>query len=110
LLLLLLLPPLAASTTYTSYPLHLIPYSDVDKHSIQFTSYVLVLLLLLLLLLPLLAASTTYTSYPLHLIPYSDVDKLLQEDFSHGDGSYTIYLLNPPAHAPYAYTYQQPGR
>jgi hypothetical protein len=66
--------------------------------------------MLLLLLPPPVAASTTYTSYPLHLIPYSDVDKLLQEDFSHGDGSYTIYLLNPPAHAPYAYTYQQPGR
>jgi hypothetical protein len=67
--LLLLLPPLAASTTYTSYPLHLIPYSDVDKPNIQFTAYVL-----LLLLCPL-AGSTTYTSYKLHLIPYSDVDK-----------------------------------
>jgi hypothetical protein len=28
---LLLPPPLAASTTYTSYPLHLIPHNDVDK-------------------------------------------------------------------------------
>ncbi|WIA11081.1 hypothetical protein OEZ85_011230 [Tetradesmus obliquus] len=53
--------------------------------------------------------SSTYTSYPLHLVPYGEVDKLLQEDFGHGDGSYTIYLLNPPAHAPYAYSYQPPG-
>jgi hypothetical protein len=70
----------------------------------------LLLLLLLLLYFPSLAATTTYTSYPLHLVPYGDVDKLLQEDFGHGDGSYTVYLLNPPAHAPYAYSYQAPGR
>jgi hypothetical protein len=56
------------------------------------------------------AATTTYTGYPLHLVPYVEVDKLIQDDHSHGDGSYTIYLLNPPAHAPYAYTYQAPGR
>ncbi|WIA30989.1 hypothetical protein OEZ86_001032 [Tetradesmus obliquus] len=53
--------------------------------------------------------SSTYTNYSLHLVPYGEVDKLLQEDFGHGDGSYTIYLLNPPAHAPYAYSYQPPG-
>eukprot|EP00878_Enallax_costatus_P035101 GHUV01039077.1.p1 GENE.GHUV01039077.1~~GHUV01039077.1.p1 ORF type:complete len:332 (+),score=22.17 GHUV01039077.1:218-1213(+) len=47
--------------------------------------------------------------YQLHLVPYHEVDKIIDEDFSHSDGSYTIYLLNPPAHAPYAYTYNEQG-
>jgi hypothetical protein len=39
------------------------------------------------------------------MIDYNTVNKVLEEDFAHGDGTYTIYLLNPPAHVPYAYTY-----
>lgn len=57
-------------------------------------------------------ASKDFTpDYELHLIPYQAVDKLLEEDYaSHGDGAYTVYLLNPPSHAPYAYNYQAAGK
>lgn len=52
-------------------------------------------------------ASNYYADYQLHMVDYDVVNKVLDEDFSsHGDGTtYTIYLLNPPAHVPYAYTY-----
>lgn len=40
------------------------------------------------------------------MVDYDSINKILAEDFAgHGDGTYTIYLLNPPAHSPYAYTY-----
>lgn len=39
------------------------------------------------------------------MVDYEVVNKVIEEDFSHGDGTYTIYLLNPPSHVPYAYTY-----
>lgn len=51
------------------------------------------------------AASNYYADYLLHMVDYEVVNKVLEEDFSHGDGTYTIYLLNPPSHKPYAYTY-----
>lgn len=54
---------------------------------------------------PRAAASNAFTPYYLHIVPYDTVDAILADDFDHGDGTYTIYLLNPPAHAPYAYTY-----
>jgi hypothetical protein len=53
----------------------------VNKPNIQFTSYVL------LLLLPALAASTMYTSCPLHLILHSD--KLLPTT------KHSVHLLRP---------------
>ena len=53
------------------------------------------------------AASSYYGDYLLHMVDYSVINKVLEEDFGHGDGSYTIYLLNPPSHVPYAYTYPQ---
>jgi hypothetical protein len=39
------------------------------------------------------------------MVDYDVVNKVLEEDFSHGDGTYTIYLLNPPSQTAYAYTY-----
>lgn len=51
------------------------------------------------------AASNYYGDYLLHMVDYDVVNKVLEEDFSHGDGTYTIYLLNPPSHMAYAYTY-----
>lgn len=40
------------------------------------------------------------------MVPADVVDHIIAEDFSsHGDGTYTVYVLNPPAHAPYAYSY-----
>lgn len=53
------------------------------------------------------AASNHYGDYQLHMVDYTVVNHVLEEDFAHGDGSYTIYLLNPPSHVPYAYTYPQ---
>eukprot|EP00775_Hariotina_reticulata_P009952 gene9952-10107_t len=53
--------------------------------------------------------SNVFTSYFTHIVPYQDVDKIIEEDYQHGDGTYTIYLLNPPAHAPYAYFYHGNG-
>lgn len=50
-------------------------------------------------------ASNYYADYLLHMVDYDVVNKVIEEDFSHGDGTYTIYLLNPPSHVPYAYTY-----
>jgi hypothetical protein len=50
-------------------------------------------------------ASNLYGPYLLHLVDYAAVDKLIEEDYGHGDGAYTIYLLNPPTHVPYAYAY-----
>ncbi|KAF8068242.1 Ocrl [Scenedesmus sp. PABB004] len=49
--------------------------------------------------------SSAYAPYPLHLVPAAAVDAVIADDYAHGDGALTIYLLNPPAHAPYAYSY-----
>eukprot|EP00879_Flechtneria_rotunda_P007305 GHRR01007663.1.p1 GENE.GHRR01007663.1~~GHRR01007663.1.p1 ORF type:complete len:735 (+),score=144.94 GHRR01007663.1:731-2935(+) len=54
-------------------------------------------------------STNLFGPFQLHLIPYQNVDKLIQEDFDHSDGTYTIYLLNPAAHAPYAYSYHDGG-
>lgn len=51
------------------------------------------------------AASNVYADYLLHMVDYEVVNKIIEEDFSHGDGTHTIYLLNPSSHVPYAYTY-----
>lgn len=60
----------------------------------------------LLLLLPCsFSASNYYGPYLMHMVDYSVVDKLIEEDFGHGDGTYTLYLINPPTHVPYAYVY-----
>lgn len=53
------------------------------------------------------AVSSSWTSYPLRMVPASEVDALVAEDYKHGDGGYTVYLLNPKlsSNQPYAYSY-----
>jgi hypothetical protein len=41
------------------------------------------------------------------MVPASEVDALVAEDYKHGEGAYTVYLLNPKlaSNQPYAYSY-----